>query len=559
MRQERRQDEGGGGEGAGGEGGGEGVSVCVPVPTVSENVPEINNPQLLVKPDVDDDLDDGEDYEAAITATGYGSFQYWLILVGGFANASDAIEILCVSILLPAAECDLHMTSADKGWLSAIAFIGMMVGGYVWGCLGDICGRRSILMVSLMLNALSGLASSFVQSFPAFLAFRLISGIGVGGSIPLVWAYISEFQPPSRRGSALSIIAAFWMVGNVIVAVFALVTIPYDIGFEVPGFVYNSWRVFLTLCALPAFITAIVMLWLPESPMYLLIKDRKDEALDVLRKMYALNTGKQKYTYPIKLLSSAGLKVQKEATLTKWGSFTSAVFQTWRLTKALFSRSLIFTTFIMLAINFTIQFGYYGLWLWFPELFNRLELYYNEYPNDKVSVCELTKYHGNSTQENICEEDDGQPVDTSALISILITSIAPLPANVWTIFFMDKLGRKFFLVFSMVLSGIAAFGVYLVKSSVDNLILACVFGAVCTMGFNALDCLGAELFPTHLRSTALAVTLLAARIGAVLGTVTFGYLVDLYCAIPLLLVAAFLVSGGLLGLVLPNTTRTALM
>ena len=51
----------------------------------------------------------------------------------------------------------------------------------------------------------------------------------------------------------------------------------------------------------------------------------------------------------------------------------------------------------------------------------------------------------------------------------------------------------------MVLSGAAAFGIYFVKSSTDNLILGCVFGAVSTMGFNALDCLGAELFPTHLR------------------------------------------------------------
>ncbi|MPC77199.1 Synaptic vesicle glycoprotein 2B [Portunus trituberculatus] len=74
--------------------------------------------------DINDDVDEGEEYEVAITATGYGSFQYWLILLGGFANASDAIEILCVSILLPAAECDLHMTSEDKGWLSAIAFVG---------------------------------------------------------------------------------------------------------------------------------------------------------------------------------------------------------------------------------------------------------------------------------------------------------------------------------------------------------------------------------------------------------------------------------------------------
>ncbi|MPD00410.1 Synaptic vesicle glycoprotein 2A [Portunus trituberculatus] len=54
----------------------------------------------------------------------------------------------------------------------------MMVGGYVWGCLGDIYGRRNVLMVSLVLNALSGLGSSFVQTFPSFLVLRLISGLG---------------------------------------------------------------------------------------------------------------------------------------------------------------------------------------------------------------------------------------------------------------------------------------------------------------------------------------------------------------------------------------------
>merc|ERR1711911_38138 len=57
----------------------------------------------------------------------------------------------------------------------------------------------------------------------------------------------------------------------------------------------------------------------------------------------------------------------------------------------------------------------------------------------------------------------------------------------------DKLGRKFFLVFSMVAAGSAAFLIWAISSSVGNLILSCLFGGVSTMGFNALDCLGAEL------------------------------------------------------------------
>ncbi len=46
-------------------------------------------------------------------------------------------------------------------------------------------------------------------------------------------------------------------------------------------------------------------------------------------------------------------------------------------------------TTLMIIIYFAIQFGYYGLWLWFPELFNKLEKYYAEHPDDNVYICEV--------------------------------------------------------------------------------------------------------------------------------------------------------------------------
>ena len=58
-------------------------------------------------------------------------------------------------------------------------------------------------------------------------------------------------------------------------------------------------------------------------------------------------------------------------------------------TKQLFSSLFLRYTIIMVVINFTIQFGYYGLWLWFPELFNKLNLYYSANPNATVTVCEV--------------------------------------------------------------------------------------------------------------------------------------------------------------------------
>jgi MFS transporter, VNT family, synaptic vesicle glycoprotein 2 len=62
---------------------------------------------------------------------GFGKFHYLVLFICSLANAADAVEILCVSFILPSAECDLKMTSNDKGYLSACLFLGMMIGGYV--------------------------------------------------------------------------------------------------------------------------------------------------------------------------------------------------------------------------------------------------------------------------------------------------------------------------------------------------------------------------------------------------------------------------------------------
>ena len=223
---------------------------------------------LLSSPDSDTDSEAGLDYETALARTEYGRFHYWLAVVCGWANASDAIEILCISFLLPSAECDLALTPARKGWLSAILFVGMMIGGYVWGSLGDSLGRRRVLINAMLVNAVAGLLSSFSQEFPSFLLMRFLSGVGVGGSIPVVWSYYAEFQPSSRRGAALSVLASFWMVGNLTVAGLAWAVIPSHLGWTDPGaFQYNSWR------WVQSYLVVTIITW--TSSTFPLIQDKK--------------------------------------------------------------------------------------------------------------------------------------------------------------------------------------------------------------------------------------------------------------------------------------------
>ncbi|ESO98183.1 hypothetical protein LOTGIDRAFT_114670, partial [Lottia gigantea] len=96
--------------------------------------------------------------------------------------------------------------------------------------------------------------------------------------------------------------------------------------------------------------------------------------------------------------------------------------------------------------------------------------------------------------------------------------------NIFTIFCMDRLGRKYLLASSMLLSGICVFFIWFVRTKVENLIMSCLFGLVSTVGWNSLDVLSAELFPTEVRSTGMGVQQAFARVGAILGNVIFGEL-----------------------------------
>ncbi|CAL4100370.1 unnamed protein product, partial [Meganyctiphanes norvegica] len=520
--------------------------------------------------------DDGDDYQTALEAT---DLSWWIY--GVVSNSvtpkhmEDILKIIKIIVPFTMAQpiktnpnCSHRTTSQHTSFFpvaSSMLFFNIIINpeGYLY-ILGPLFCKRLLCLITATTSTLTCRIIIFTTPFYIRPFVHHVSGFGLRYSISL-HTTVPRFQPFFHVWTILRQLASYLKIKlfNVLLSGLALAIIPISMNFGNDNFSFNSWRLFLIFCAVPSLVIAIVLFWYPESPMFLLKKGRNVESLEILKNVYAKNTGRRHSTFPITYLKCLDHKssASSSSSLSWWSSLKHIAKETWRQTNALFGRALLRTTTIMLIVNFTIQFGYYGLWLWFPELFNRLEQYHKEHPDDKVSICELTSYQNNNETEavvDLCSNINENPLDTTAIVNSLIIAVAPLPFNVWTIFYIDRLGRKFFLVFSMVLSGLSAFGIYLVKSSLDNLILACVFGAVSTMGFNALDCLGVELFPTHLRSTALAVTLLFARLGSISGQLLFGLLLDVYCWVPITMVAILLIGGGLLSIILPNTTRTAL-
>lgn len=385
----------------------------------------------LPPPSYDDGGPVRADFETAIELTGYGKFHYILLGICGLVSTSEEMDVISMSFILPSAQCDLNLNTHTKGWLNCIIFVGMMVGAYVWGSLADSLGRKRVLIVISYMNALCIVASSFSQNYELFMVFRFLNGAALGGAGPVIWSYFAEFQPKHKRGSMLSFMAAFWTLGNLLVASLAWLIIPSEIGFESAEFAYNSWRIFLVICAIPSFIVAILLMYLPESPKFLLSCGRFEEALAIFRGIYVTNTGKDPSTYPVKELLiddqlRAELEDVKKPIKNKYKRMFSDIADN---SKQLFQGSILKFTLVSITINLTFHIGYYGLMMWFPELFNRYDAYAEAHPGETdVGVCQVTDYVVKQHAELNHECNDNIP--STVFLESLITVAAALPANV---------------------------------------------------------------------------------------------------------------------------------
>lgn len=489
-------------------------------------------------------------YTEAIEEAGFGLFHGLLLVICGWANASDAVEILCVSFLLPTARCDLRLSSSDMGILMASLFLGMMIGGYTWGYLADRRGRQKVLVASLTINGIFGALASLATRFWLFLLLRFISGFGVGGSIPVIFSYFSEFQPRHRRGAMISALATFWMAGNILAAGLAWWVIPSTaVRFQLGSLDFQSWRLFMVLCAVPSLSSALVFrLAMPESPKFLIEAGRHAEALRVFKKIFAMNHRGSMKPFPMAGLLHS-LENQRENASpvhkeVKSNSLSGCIRKGMDPVRQLFNGHLASRSTALTIIFYCISFGYYGLWMWFPELFKRAE--------DGGSPC------ANMTRSRMENNDSCYPVKTAVYMEGFLTAVANLPGNIFTILMMDTIGGKILLSSSLLMSSLSVFLIWEVTTKTQSLIMSCVFSGVSVISWNALDVIGTELYPTQLRSSALGFFTGVGRIGAIMGNVVFGQLVDTNCAVPILSVSLLLLTSGLVALRLPWTKQAEL-
>lgn len=115
-------------------------------------------------------------FEDALQKSGFGKFNYTLIALAGGLMAAAFIELTSVNFILPIAQCDLNLTTSNKGILSAIGYVGIIFSSHLWGFLADTKGRRATLIPSLLLAFTSTVVSSFVNNFWLLVFLRFLNG-----------------------------------------------------------------------------------------------------------------------------------------------------------------------------------------------------------------------------------------------------------------------------------------------------------------------------------------------------------------------------------------------
>lgn len=116
------------------------------------------------------------EFEDALKRCGFGKFNYILILLCGSLMGCGFLELTSVTFIMPVAECDLNLSTTDKGVLSAIGYVGVILSSHLWGFLSDTKGRRKTLIASLLMATLLTIISSLVKSFWLLVLLRFLNG-----------------------------------------------------------------------------------------------------------------------------------------------------------------------------------------------------------------------------------------------------------------------------------------------------------------------------------------------------------------------------------------------
>jgi sugar porter (SP) family MFS transporter len=193
---------------------------------------------------------------------------YFFGALGGLLFGYDTGVISGALLFIPN---DFKLSPFLQGAIVAGLLLGAMIGAACAGRLSDMLGRRRLIIAAAVVFTVGSLLAAFAPTVAVLVAARVIIGLAVGSAALVVPLYLSEIAPAEIRG-AITSLNQLMIVGGILIA------------FIVNAILASSgnWRLMLGLAAVPSIILLVGMLFMPETPRYLVHAGEEESARDVL-------------------------------------------------------------------------------------------------------------------------------------------------------------------------------------------------------------------------------------------------------------------------------------
>ena len=142
------------------------------------------------------------------------------VIIGALGYFVDIYDLLLFGIIRKTSLRSLglseEMVLSSGEFIISVQMVGLLIGGILWGVMGDKKGRLSVLFGSIILYSLANIANGMVQTVNQYALLRFIAGVGLAGELGAGITLVSELLPKDRRGLGTSLVAGLGLTGAVV-------------------------------------------------------------------------------------------------------------------------------------------------------------------------------------------------------------------------------------------------------------------------------------------------------------------------------------------------------
>ena len=198
--------------------------------------------------------------EEALENQPFGALQLRVVLLCALVQAFDGFDLGTIGMAAPSLSKAWGVAPALFTTAFVMSSVGILVGALLSGPLGDRFGRKPLLIISVAFIAIFSVLSAFAWSIPSITVMRFLTGLGIGGAMPVTVALTSDYSPIHRRGTLIMLMFCGNTLGGFLGGQLVAQILP----------IFGWQSIFLAGGIPPLLLIPILMIYLPESPRFLI-------------------------------------------------------------------------------------------------------------------------------------------------------------------------------------------------------------------------------------------------------------------------------------------------